>query len=498
MSLSFFKENRISRIALLVVFLAVFCFYAYIQFITPVFYDEDGYYHAAVARAIKESGPRHEFRWAQFSTFQNAFSDKDFLFHLLIVPFLFLSDNIVLAGKYAVLFYNALFLLAYIWVLRKYVPDFLVALLLLLLPLSATFSNYFLCLRSFTLANIFTVLGIYFLINKNWLKLFFLSILYPLAHISFYTVIIFALACEGIRYAMEKNFFRRNLYAALLGTILGCLIHPNNPNNWLSLHLNGFLVPLYTLTGVKLGFGSEFFPFTTSKALFNNLALFISLNIILWGMFFTRIKFSFSTIVWWACFNAYLVLSFFSNRYWYVSTVLFFVFFAAYLKDWIGARDIKQLLPKVSFFAGLYLALMLIFISPVAKETGEYMRFYVRMNKHYENAARWMRKNIPAGETVYHAYWSDSPYFICLNPKNNYLVALDPIYMFYSHPKEYLLYKDLEFGRLNEPYRALKEVFKAEYGYTRDDNMLYKQITGDDTHFRVLYKDNLGIIFKVL
>ncbi len=498
MSLSSPRGNRISTVTLLVIFLAVLFFYAYIQFASPVFYDEDGYYHAAVARTIKEMGPRYDFHWAKFSTFGNNFSDKDFLFHLLVIPFLSLSDNIVLAGKYAVVFYNALFLLVFIWILRKYIPDFMAALLLLLLPLSATFSNYFICLRSFTLANIFTILGIYFLINKNWLKLFVLSLLYPLAHISFYTIAIFALVCEGVRYAMEKDFFRRNIYAVFLGTILGCLLHPNNPNNWLSLHLNGFLVPLYTLTGVKLGFGSEFFPFTTSKALFNNFPLFISLNIILWGMFLTRIKFSFSTIVWWACTSAYIALSFFSNRYWYITTVLFFIFFASYLKDWIGGRDIKQLLPKLSFFAGLYLVLTLIFISPVANETGGFIHFYAKLNRHYENAARWMRENIPAGKTVYHAYWSDSPYFICLNPKNDYLVALDPIYMFYSHPREYALYKDLEFGRLNEPYRALKEVFKTEYGYTRDDNMLYKQITGDTKHFRVLYKDNLGIIFKVL
>jgi len=498
MLLSPSRESKISTLILVVVFLAVISFFAYVQFISPVFYDEDSYYHAAVAGFIKEFGPRYQFHWAQFSTFGNAFSDKDFLFHLLIIPFLSLSNDIVTAGKYAVIFYNILFLAAYIWVLKKYIPNFLVSLLLLCLPLSAAFSNYFLCLRSFTLANIFTILGIYLLINKKWLLLFILSVLYPLAHISFFTVIIFALVCEIIRYAMNKEFFRVNIYAALFGNILGCLIHPNNPNNWLSLHLNGVLVPLYTLTGVKLGFGSEFFAFTTSKALFNNLPMFISLNIILWSMFLTRVKLSFPTIVWWGCVNMYLILSFFSNRYWYITTVLFFIFFASYLKDWIGTRELKQLLPKISLFVCGYLTVILVFISPVAKETENFMKFYIQLNTHYENAARWMRGHIPAGKTIYHAYWSDSPYFICLNPKNDYLVALDPIYMFYSHPREYLVYKDLEFGRLENPSRAFKDVFKAEYGYTRNDNMLYKQVTGDDKHFQVLYKDNLGIVFKVL
>lgn len=492
------RESSISSFALFVVLLAVLSFFVYLQFITPVFYDEDSYYHVAVARFIKDFGPHYKFHWAQFSTFKDAFSDKDFLFHISIIPFLFLSDNIVLAGKYAVIFYNILFFVIYIFILKKYLPGFLVALLLLVFPLSTTFSTYFLCLRSFTLANILTVLGIYCLINKRWLKLFILSLLYSLSHISFFMVIIFAFACEIIRYIVNKEFFRRNIYAALSGIILGCLIHPHNPNNWLSLHLNGVLVPLYTLGGVKLGFGAEFFSLASKWVLINNLPLFISLNIILWSMFLIRPKLSLPTVVWWGCTNIYLLLSFFSNRYWYVTTVLFFIFFASYLKDWIGAREARQLLPKINLSICVYLIFILVFLSAIIKGLREYMDFYIGLNTHYENIANWMRKHIPAGETIYHAYWSDSPYFICLNPKNDYLVVLDPIYMFYSHPQEYLVYKDLEFGRLNNPAEAFKKVFKVEYGYTRDDNMLYRQISGDDKHFRVLYKDNLGIIFKVL
>lgn len=121
------------------------------------------------------------------------------------------------------------------------------------------------------------------------------------------------------------------------------------------------------------------------------------------------------------------------------------------------------------------------------------------MNTHYEDTARWMNRNIPAGEIIYHASWSDSPYFICLNPKNNYLVVLDPIYMFYRYPTLYKIYEDLRYGKIKKPYRIIKKMFKAKYGYTSKLNTgLFYQINKDKKHFKILYEDNMGIVFKVM
>lgn len=492
------KEKKLSDFILFFAVSCVLLYFIWLQFISPTFYDPDSYYHAAVSNFIKNSGFHYQFRWTQFSTFKDFFSDKDFLFHLICVPFFYLSNNLVLAGKYAAIFYNILFIITFVFILKKYLPNFLVACFLLFPLLSSSFCAYFLQFRSITLANIFTILAIYFLINKKILGLFIISLLYPLAHVSFFTITVFAFICEAIRYILNKEFFIKNIYIVIIATLLGCFIHPNFPNNLLSFHLNAVLVPLYTTMGIQLDFGAEFNSPPTKFVFTNNFALFFSLNLILWMTFFTKRRISLSTYVWFACFNIYFILLFFSYRYCYPATVLFFIFFASYLKDWAQDKDWNKLLAKINIFIALYLAMIVVFFPISSQRLKEFIEYYTINNIHYENVALWMRKHIPAGQTIYHAQWSDSTAFICLNPKNNYIVVLDPIYMFYRYPRIYVIYQKLLRGQVAKPGEVLKKVFKVNYGYTKKETALYSQIMREPKHFKILYEDNLGIVFELI
>ena len=62
-----------------------------VQFSTPCLYDADGYLHIRMAEFLKDLGPRYNFHWARFSTFNGNFSDKDFLYHVALIPFTFLK-----------------------------------------------------------------------------------------------------------------------------------------------------------------------------------------------------------------------------------------------------------------------------------------------------------------------------------------------------------------------------------------------------------------------
>ena len=492
------KEKIISGSILVLLAFSFILYFSAFQFSSPSFFGIDDYYHVAVANFIKDYGPDYEFRWAQLSTFKDMFSDKDFLFHILIIPFLYLSDNLVLAGKYAIIFYNILFIVIYLTVLKKYLPSFLTGLFLLLPFTCLVFSAYFMYLRPATLANIFTILGIYWLINKRWIKLFILTLFYPLVHISFLTLLVFALVCEIIRYITIKEFFLRNVYIVIIATFLGCFLHPNYPNNYLSIHLNAILVPFYTLSNVGLDFGGEFKTLPTKEVFIDNFTLFFIFNLIIWMKFLTKVRVSYSTLCWWACSSIYLVLSFLSNRYWYTSNILFFIFFASFLKDWLGGRDWKTVLAKLNIAIVICTAIFISIFSLKFNIFSEFLKERTQLNLHYENVGLWMNKNIPAAETIYHGYWSDSPPFICLNPKNNYLVVLDPIYMFYRYPKEYIIYQNLIKGRIDNPQETFEKLFKTNYGYLRCNNVLYHQIKADFRNFKILYEDNWGIIFRVL
>lgn len=490
------KPKTISWLSLFIVFLCVVGYCVYLQYLSPTLYGIDSYYHVKVADFIKEMGPKYDFRWAQFSTFKEFFSDKDFLFHVLTIPFLYLSDNILISAKYAVIFYNVLFILIYIFILKRYIPNFLVALFLLLPFLSVTFSTYFIYFRPATLMNIIIILGVYCLINKKWKYLFFISVAYSLSHISFPILLGIAVICETIRYITNKEFFVRNIYAVVIAILIGFLIHPNNPNNWFNFYLNGILVPFHVLTDSAVDFGSEFYASSTKDILLSNYNLFLSLNIVIWISFLSRVRLSLSTLVWWACTNVFLVLSFLGHRYWYNVNVLFCIFFASYLKDWIADRQWKDYLKQLNIFIAIYLIGVVVF-NPF-KNLIINIDNTTRTNYHYENVAHWMKNNIPEGETIYHAYWSDSPYFICLNPKNNYLVVLDPIYMIFHKGRMYFAYRDLYKGKIDNSFEAIRKLFKTSYGYTRKSSGLYQQIIDSPDEVEILYEDDLGVVFKII
>jgi hypothetical protein len=254
----------------------------------------------------------------------------------------------------------------------------------------------------------------------------------------------------------------------------------------------------YVRKGIDLGFGSELFSYPTMRVFIENFALFLTLNILFWISFLSKTRISFATAVWAACTNFYLIFSFQADRHWYITNILFFIFFASYIGDWIANKEKNKISLKIHIFIVLYLIVTIIFFPASLGSLKANIELNTRLGIHYKNVALWMKRNIPAGETIYHNYWSDSAYFICFNPNNNYLVVFDPVYMYYRHPETFLLYRDLSRGLINKPYEALKEVFKVKYGYTMKNNFFYARIKNSPNQFKILYEDDLGIVFELL
>jgi hypothetical protein len=250
--------------------------------------------------------------------------------------------------------------------------------------------------------------------------------------------------------------------------------------------------------GLMLDFGKELLSYNLKKTFIANFAVFATINLVLWLSFRKRVKVSFTTFVWWACLSVYLLLAIFSNRHWYPVNVLCFLFFASYVNDLKGERQWRQVLPKINYFIIFYAVIIAAFLLPNRSLFHQYVHSSIDTGTHYENVGRWMQRHIPAGETIYHANWSDSPIFICLNPKNNYIVVLDPIYMYYHYPEKYLAYWRLKYGAVKNPHKLLQTAFKANYGYTDKKCWLGRVGVHDAANFEILYEDDKGIVFKVL
>ena len=109
-----------------------------------------------------------------------------------------------------------------------------------------------------------------------------------------------------------------------------------------------------------------------------------------------------------------------------------------------------------------------------------------------------LRKNAPKGSRVFHTNWSDSQYLIGLAPDFQYIVTLDPIYMYNFSPHLYQQYRVTSFAGSSDPYTVLRDTFGAHYGYAGKNYFgnFIGQIKSD-TRFVVLGEDELGVVFAL-
>jgi hypothetical protein len=471
------------------------------QLSIPTLFGADGYLHIRMAKFLCQYGIIRNFHWARYSTFAEQFADKDLLYHFLLIPFTFFPD-IFRGAKIASLVFAIFLYLVYWQVLRKYCHiKWLTPFFLIIFFCSAPFLHALSRTRNMILVMALTLIFIHFLIKKKPWPLFFLTVIYSLSHVSGPLLLVIAFLGEFSRFISEGRFLGKNIWIVALGLLTGYLIHPHFPNNLLNFYLNGILVPIFALKwGLELG--AEFFPISMRDFVLDYPFILISLLILACLGMSQQNTIKTSTRMWVAIAGFFFVFSFFSQRYILHSYPLVLVSLAAYLSDWCQAKERMSLFRQKSIVkAGLVLA-VLIFFCLIGLRT--YKVFQQRAlnefvyNRHYEAAGKWLAQNIPQGEVIFHSNWSDSQYLIGINPQNDYFVTFDPIYMYYWNPQKYNLYRDISFGRTDDPYNLLRKEFGVNYGYVGKNYFggLINQIR-KDSRFEVLAEDNLGLIFHL-
>jgi len=471
------------------------------QFSIPTLFSADGYLHIRMAKFLYQYGPRYNFHWARFSTFATNFADKDFLYHVLLIPFTFLADIFWGAKLSAAIFAVCLYLIFWITLRRYCLIKLLIPFFLLIFFISAPFLQGLAQPRNMVFIIALTLLYVHYLINKKLLPLFIITVIYTLSHVSGPYLLLFAILGECVRFANERVFSFKSVLTVALGLISGFLLHPNFPNNILVFYLNGILVPIFALKwGLELG--AEFFPLNTRDFVLGYPFILISVVILIAMGLSQHRKISIATQIWMCIAGFFFVFSFFSQRYLIHAYPLILVSLASYLSDWwLSAEKLLYLKGHKGFIA-LMVSGAFVFLAVFGLHT--YRDFKGRLagevfyNSHYEAVGKWMSKYLPAGEVVFHANWSDSQYFIGLNPKDDYFVTLDPIYMYYQSPRAYNLYRQVAFGDSPDPYTVLKNIFGVRYGYAGKNyfSRFIAQVKSD-SRFSVLAEDGLGIIFRL-
>ncbi|HUT85895.1 MAG TPA: hypothetical protein VMW66_03555, partial [Elusimicrobiales bacterium] len=401
MNIKAIKSKIISEAVL--IFALAFSIYLIVSLIfkSDTIVSVDGYYHIAVSKFIKQYGFLKAFQWTQMSMWKLMYSDKDLLLHLIVLPLTYMTDKISLIDKWGVIILNVIYFTSFAYVLRKYVPPFAAAIMIVLCFLSPTYTNYLLLLRPAILALTLTILGLHFLNTKNKYGLLVVTFIFTLAHVSAFTIVFFAIACEYLRYQIKGEFCKDNIIYPVLGFLAGIIVHPNFPSNLLTIYINGFLTTFYAFEDQGLAFGSEMFS-TSAKAMFmKNIVVFIYLGFMFWKMWIEKLKISFQSIFLVASAQVYLVLGLLSNRFWFMVIPLMTLAMASFLKDTAYNEENKAFHKTIrSYLLYTIIVLYIAFSLPISLDTVEQnIRNMESRNKSTEQIATWMKDNIPAGET---------------------------------------------------------------------------------------------------
>lgn len=466
-----------------------------VQFFSPTLFGADGYLHIRMAQFISDYGLKYDFHWARLSTFAHNFCDKDLLYHILLIPFVKLSSDIFFGAKLSAIFFGIVFLVIFFLMLRRYSPKALVPLFLLALLISHRFFILFLWPRQMIMVIALTILGVHFLIEEKYWRAFIITFIYCLSHVSGPYMLIYALITEFARLINKKDFNLKAIGIVALGIAASYLIHPNFPNNILVFYLNAIMVPLFSVKwGLELG--AEFFPISTREYLLGYPFLFLAIIAMLFTGVFLRPKTSLRTQAFLLISFFFLALSFLSQRYIAQGYPVILLTAASYLKDYSDNKE--PIGVNLKPFLLLFLGAALFFGVYTYKD----LRYQAMVDKvydsHYVAVAEFLKTKIPKLELIFHTNWSDSQYFIGVNPENDYFVTFDPIYMYYYDRKLYNLYRDVSFGRNKDPYDILKNTFKVNYGYAGKNYFggLIEQIR-KDSRFQVLGEDNFGLVFQL-
>ncbi len=521
-------SRRALLIDLLVAAILSAAFFIYYQFASTHLCGTDPYYHIKFAKLTRLQGPILEFPWAQWSSWREAFFDKEVLYHLYLS--LFTWGDLMFGAKVANVVLGTAIFTVFMLVLRLNRVNW--AWLWWVLLISS--GGYFLFRMNVTRPQVFSVLillvGLHFLINERHWIVGLISLVYSLSYTGHYQYVGLALGYVGVIYLMDRRLPWKIFVWALVGMLLGWVVHPNFPNNVSGFFLQNVLVIANQWAPkVNLNMGGELNPMTTRSMLGVNTATLVPLWLAFTYGLIKRPPVSSKTAFLFAASTLYLILTLFTKRfaeYWIPVTLLFCAFFFSPLLQ--GNEPVKKV---YRFFAertligcvvavllfpltGLWLIVVVLMGGPertrrlaaVARAGGvlflaglvviigvtfvrSHFDSFKQVNRcgdtTYGPSARFVRDEIPAGKQVMTCDWDDAPYVFYYSHKHYYTVFLDPNFMYVWRPEVWHKWDKLTHAKDAEPLNTLRTFFKADYVYCTGDfgafrNQLSRLVASDE------------------
>ena len=466
-----------------------------IQLCAPGFVGIDAYYHVKVSELMMQHGILKDFPWTQVSIWKDKFADKEFLFHVYLMPFLRVFPDLMVAGKVAISVLGGVLFCLFYRLLNQFQIRHALIWTLIAFGVNSNFLQRMCMIRPHVLSVLLILLFVESLWNRRLWKLLLISVLYPLAYTAAHFLVFITLIYVAILWIHQRELKMSFLLLTLVGITFGLVIHPQFPNNLKTWYVQNALLPVF-----NWGNNQEFWFVGEVKS--QPISTFIGVNgitLFLWGIAMTflilnRRNLSSISVFIFILASIFLVMTIVSMRfveYWMPFTALSValgITAISPLKSSVLKTGLKiGYVGLLSFSLVMYVLAMLLIP----------LRFPLKL----EGSAHWLKVNTPEKAIIFTSNWSDFPVLFYFNTENYYLFGLDPVYCYAYDNDVWDLWVSVVSGQSENPSQKIKDVFRSNYVLcTRDSEepgyALTKQLL-QENQTDIVYEDEYHHIFRL-
>jgi len=487
----------------------------------PTFPDPDSFYHAKISMMIPQEGVLRSFPWLQASVLKDSYIDQHYLYHVFLIPFVYLFDPLVGAKFANVILTTALIVLFY-WMLRRYQVKF-AFLYTFILMVTMPFMFRVNLIKAPAVSIIFLLVGIHLIFQYRYLLLFVLSFFYVWAYGGFILIIIFAglyalvsIVYDWLRGLSHRPFFVimghsrevRLFFISVAGIVSGLIINPYFPKNlvfyWNQLVKIG-IVNYQSIISV----GNEWYPYKFADLTAGTAVVTIVLLIALYLFIAHYKRISKKSITLFLIFIFFFAFTLKSRRYveYYIPFAILFEAFAinqlAGRYSWHTVGEaIKRFYSNnriVATILGVYF--LITFPALIGKDFQSTYRDFqngIPLNR-FEAVAERLQEESEPGDIVFHSSWDEFPILFYYNSSNYYIAGLDPTFTYEYDQALYHKMVDITIGtQTDNLYEDIQGEFGASYVLVEISHEAMERNIEQDGGFQEIYRDTDAILYKVL
>lgn len=445
----------------------------------PTFPDPDSFYHIKMSVLMQKNLIIQDFPWIQQADFTHNFTDHQFLYHLLLIPFTYFFPPLW-GGKIATIIFATLAIIFFYCFLKKWhikSPLFYT----LILISSSPFLFRLNLAKTTALSLIVLLLAINFLWQKKYLLLTLVSFLYVWLY-GGWSLLLILLFCHLVsEIIINKKFDWKPLATIGSGLLLGLIINPFFPHNLQFYWQQMVQIGLVNYQN-QIQVGMEWYPYQPLDLLANNIFIFL-LAILTFAFLIFKIRNNhkvefkkgdeiFIKIFTLNIFAVILCLLTLKSQRFVEYFVPLAILAATFLLNPLLPKDfsyfqeiIKTYKNKEKMNLALIFYLIITFMLFFVLNTLEINKQMTRRYSwtYLQNTSEWLKQNTPPQTIIFHALWSDWPMLFYHNSQNYYLSGLDPTFFYLKNPQLYEEWVKIGRGQITD---KLTEKIKNDFGAT--------------------------------